>query len=56
MVFWGGSYSRDLELNKSRRVVQLDQSTMAVNERNKGTELMPKFKFKVIAGAPLRSK
>ena len=56
MVFWGGSYTRDLEMNKSRRLVQLDASTMAMNERDKGSELMPKFNFKVIAGAPLRSK
>ncbi len=58
MMFWGGSYSRELELNKARRVVQLDQNTQKINERNRvsTTENGPSFKFSVIAGAALLSR
>lgn len=58
MMFWGGTYTRELELNKARRVVQIDQNTQKINDRTrpKGTESGPIFKFKVIAGAALLSR
>lgn len=59
MMFWGGSFTEELELFNARRAgasSTIDTSGRSSNQRPDAAKPKVEFKFRVLAGLPLRSK
>ena len=58
LMFWGGEYEQEIELYKSRRIVNLDSNLALDSGRVSGSEEQskPVLKIKVEGGRALHSK
>jgi hypothetical protein len=55
-MYWGGEYQESITVTSQKRAVQINAQVLKRNDQERVTEDGPKIDFRVIAGAPLRSR
>jgi hypothetical protein len=57
MMYWGGDYQRDVEVVHQKRAVQFNSNILS-QSNDRATKYLqnPSLAFRLIAGAPLRSR
>ncbi len=57
MMYWGGDYQREVEVTHQKRAVQFNSNILAQsNDRSTKYLQNPVLAFRLVAGAPLRSR
>ncbi len=55
-MFWGGEYQEAITVTSQKRAVQINAQVLKRNDQERVSEDGPKVDFRVVAGAPLRSR
>lgn len=56
LMYWGGEYQRDITILQQKRAVQINSQVIRNDRVGRVLEDKPVLDFRVVAGAPLRSK